>query len=63
MPTIETNRAKIVSRLTREGWELTRHGGEHDVYKHQVKGVISVPRHRTLSIGVARSIAKAARWL
>jgi predicted RNA binding protein YcfA (HicA-like mRNA interferase family) len=63
MPAIETNRVKIVSRLTREGWELARHGGEHDVYRHKIRGVVSVPRHRRLSIGVARSIAKAAGWL
>jgi predicted RNA binding protein YcfA (HicA-like mRNA interferase family) len=55
MAAIETNRVKIVSRLTREG--------EHDVYRHKIKGVVSVPRHRSLSIGVARSIAKAAGWL
>jgi len=47
----------------REGWELSRHGGEHDVYRHPARGVVSVPRHRTLSIGVARSIAKVAGWL
>ena len=59
----ETNRAKVVARLEREGWE-GRHGGEHDVYKHLSRpGIrITVPRHRTLSIGVARSIAKAAGW-
>jgi predicted RNA binding protein YcfA (HicA-like mRNA interferase family) len=64
MPTIETNRTKIVSRLLRERWVLVRHGGEHDIYRHaQRHGVIVVPRHRTLSPGVARSIAKAAGWI
>jgi predicted RNA binding protein YcfA (HicA-like mRNA interferase family) len=60
---VETNRNKIVSRLVREGWMLIRHGSGHDVYRHAQKGVVIVPRHRELSPGVARSIAKAAGWL
>jgi len=41
-----------------------RHGGDHDVYKHPARpGRIVVPRHRTLSLGVARVIAKVAGWL
>jgi len=63
VPAVETNRAKVVSRLLREGWELVRHGGSHDVFRHALKGVIAVPRHRVLSPGVARSIAKVAEWL
>ena len=64
MPVIETDRSKIVRRLEREGWEQVRHGAEHDVYKHVAKpGVVSVPRHRTLSTGVARQIAKTAGWI
>jgi len=36
-------------------------GGDHDVYKHPSKaGRIIVARHRDLSVGVARAIAKAA---
>ncbi len=59
----ERDRGKIVARLTREGWELARHGGEHDIYRHPEKNFpVVVPRHRTLSPGVARSIAKAAGW-
>jgi predicted RNA binding protein YcfA (HicA-like mRNA interferase family) len=60
---VETNRNKIVSRLVKDGWELVRHGGGHDVYRHPHKGVVVVPRHRELSRGVARSIAKAAGWI
>jgi mRNA interferase HicA len=60
---LETNRNKIVSRLLREGWELARHGGGHDVFRHPIKGIVTVPRHRILSWGVARSIAKTAGWL
>jgi predicted RNA binding protein YcfA (HicA-like mRNA interferase family) len=63
-PTIESNRGKVVARLAREGW-IERHGGEHDVYTNPARPgrIISVPRHRTLSIGVARKIAKEAGWL
>jgi predicted RNA binding protein YcfA (HicA-like mRNA interferase family) len=63
MAAAETNRTKVVARLLREDWELARHGGGHDVFKHALRGVVVVPRHRTLSPGVARSIAKAADWL
>ena len=59
---LETNRGKVVARLEREGW-IPRHGGDHDVYKYPSKpGRIVVARHRTLSIGVARVIAKTAGW-
>jgi mRNA interferase HicA len=58
----KTNRSKVAARLEREGWEC-RHGGGHDVYKHPARpGRIIVPRHRTLSPGVAREIAKIAGW-
>src|SRR5689334_9588259 len=33
-PIVETNRNRVVARLVREGWTV-RHGGDHDVYKHQ----------------------------
>jgi predicted RNA binding protein YcfA (HicA-like mRNA interferase family) len=61
-PKFETNRNKVAARLQRDGW-VARHGGEHDVYKHPLRpGRIIVPRHRTLSPGVAREIAKTAGW-
>lgn len=64
MPKVETKRSKVVDRLTAEGWALVRNGAEHDLYRHPHKpGVISVPRHRELTPGVARSIAKTAGWL
>jgi predicted RNA binding protein YcfA (HicA-like mRNA interferase family) len=60
---IETDRRKLVARLEREGW-VGRHGGEHDVYKHPNQpGRIVVPRHRKVSSGVARTIAKQAGWM
>jgi predicted RNA binding protein YcfA (HicA-like mRNA interferase family) len=63
MPGIETNTKKIVARLDRDGW-TSEHGGEHDLYRHPgFPGVrIVVPRHKELSIGVARKIAKQAGW-
>ena len=53
----------IIRRLEREGW-VSRHGGKHDVYTNPAKPQtsIAVPRHRTLSPGVARGIAKDAGW-
>lgn len=60
---MENNTASIVKRLKADGWYLARHGSGHDIYRHpQIKGIITVPRHRTLSPGVLRSIAKKARW-
>ena len=62
MPLVETNRSKIVSRLEREGW-VARSDGRHDVFKHSGrKGRIVLPRHREISIGVARTVAKQAGW-
>jgi predicted RNA binding protein YcfA (HicA-like mRNA interferase family) len=59
-PRLELSRTALAARLVREGW-IVRHGGDHDVYKHpQEPGRIVLPRHRTLSPGVARAVAKAA---
>lgn len=58
---IETNTAKIKARLEKEGWELVG-GAKHDKYKKGGRPAIMVPRHRTLTPGVARAIAKAAGW-
>ena len=59
----ETNRSKIVARLTRDGW-VSEGGAKHDKFAHANKpGLkIMVPRHNILSLGVARNIAKAAGW-
>ena len=60
---LETNTAKIIRRLENEGWYLARHGSGHDIYKNPViDGIITVPRHRTVSPGVADSIAIKAGW-
>jgi len=41
-----------------------RHGKNHDVYTHPDKPrvVIVLPRHRTVSDGVAGGIAEIAGW-
>ena len=60
---METNRNRIERRLMREGWLLHRHGRNHDVYDHpEIEGLIALPRHRVVSIGVARMIGKIAGW-
>jgi predicted RNA binding protein YcfA (HicA-like mRNA interferase family) len=62
-PSLEFARNKVAARLAREGW-IVRHGGDHDVYKHPLRpGRIVLPRHRMLSPGVARAVAKVAGWL
>jgi mRNA interferase HicA len=61
VPAPEANTAKVVSRLVREGWQLARHGGSHDVYRHPQKpGSMVVARHRSLSPGVVRQIGTVA---
>ena len=58
----ETNRAKVVSRSEAEGWANAGGGSHGKFIKADAAYPIVVPRHRTLSPGVARSIAKAAGW-
>jgi predicted RNA binding protein YcfA (HicA-like mRNA interferase family) len=64
MPKIETSARKVIARLEKEGW-VNIGGGSHDRFVNdaQPSVMIAVPRHRELSPGVARSIAKAAGWL
>jgi predicted RNA binding protein YcfA (HicA-like mRNA interferase family) len=63
MAALETNTRKIIGRLEREGW-VNVGGTKHDKLKHPTKREpIQVPRHRTVTPKVARSIAKAAGWL
>jgi predicted RNA binding protein YcfA (HicA-like mRNA interferase family) len=58
---VETNTRKVIDRLKAEGW-VDIGGGGHDRFVHAVKPATMIPvlRHRELSPGVARSIAKAA---
>jgi predicted RNA binding protein YcfA (HicA-like mRNA interferase family) len=58
----ETNTRKIIARLEREGW-VNVGGSKHEKFRHPDKREpIMVPRHRTVTPKVARSIAKAAGW-
>jgi hypothetical protein len=57
----ETNTAKVVRRLEAEGWENTG-GTRHTKFRKAGRPPIMVPRHRTLTLGVAQAIAKAAGW-
>jgi predicted RNA binding protein YcfA (HicA-like mRNA interferase family) len=60
----ETNTRKVIARLEREGWKSTG-GGRHDKYENPARpeATLIVPRHRVLSPGVARDIAKKAGWI
>lgn len=47
----------FINLLLKNGWQFSRHGSNHDVYK---KGNIreSVPRHRTMDDDLAKAIIK-----
>ena len=64
VPKIETNARKIVAPAGK-GRVVNIGGGSHDrfVNDEQPDTMIAVPRHKELSPGVARSIAKAAGWI
>ena len=58
---MEAVTSRIRRRLIRDGWYLSRHGLNHDTYRHPtIRGIITLPRHRRVSMGVAASIAKKA---
>jgi hypothetical protein len=63
MAKVETNRRRIVSRLSSEGW-VSEGGAKHEKFARADRpGVkIMVPRHERLTIGVALNIARAAGW-
>ncbi len=61
MPKAEDDRHKIVAHLEKDGWKNIG-GANHDVFIKPGLRPIQVPRHRTVSPGVARMIAKAAGW-
>ena len=64
MPQVETNTKSVVERLTKDAWR-NEGGAKHTKFAHpDHPGVrIMVPRHKSLTPGVARSIAKAAGWI
>jgi hypothetical protein len=57
----ETNTAKIIARLLKEGWENVG-GTKHAKFRKPGHSSIMVSRHRTVTSGVAKAIAKAAGW-
>ncbi|MGV3491269.1 MAG: type II toxin-antitoxin system HicA family toxin [Devosia sp.] len=57
----ETSTAKIIARLEREGW-INVGGTKHTKFRKPRLPAIMVPRHRSVTPGVAHSIAKAAGW-
>ncbi|MET3602161.1 type II toxin-antitoxin system HicA family toxin [Martelella mangrovi] len=60
---MEQQTAKIIKRLTSDGWYLSRNGANHDIYRHpEIEGIVTVPRHRKVTPGVWKSIAKKAGW-
>lgn len=62
MRTPETTRARIEARLRSDGWS-SEGGTKHEKYVHADRAeTVWLPRHKVISIGVARSIAKAAGW-
>jgi hypothetical protein len=56
MAKVETDRGRILARLRREGW-VAEQGSKHDKFgRTKSPGVkIMMPRHKTLTPGVARS--------
>lgn len=64
MAKVETNARKIIARLEKDGW-INIGGGSHDRFVNEKRAgvMITVPRHRQLTLGTARSIAKAAGWM
>lgn len=64
MPRVETDRRTIVDRLLAAGW-IAEGGAKHEKFAHPHRpGIkIMVPRHKVLSPGVARNIARAADWI
>ena len=57
----ETNTRKIIARLLREGW-INTGGGRHDKFVKTGHVSILVPRHASVTPGVALSIARGAGW-
>jgi predicted RNA binding protein YcfA (HicA-like mRNA interferase family) len=57
----ETNTARIMAGLEKDGWENVG-GTKHAKFRKSGHLPIMVPRHRTVTPGVAQSIARAAGW-
>jgi predicted RNA binding protein YcfA (HicA-like mRNA interferase family) len=60
---VETSTRKVINRLKAEGW-VEVSGAKHDKFEHPDRTeTLIVPRHKELSPGVARSMAKLAGWI
>ena len=60
---MEAATSRIKRRLIRDGWYVSRHALNHDVYRHPtIRGIITLPRHQRVPVGVAASIATKAGW-
>ena len=53
-------RRDLERRLRELGWQLTRHGGRHDVWT-KGEGEIVVPRHSEINDQTANAILRLAR--
>lgn len=59
---IETCVKKIRRRLESEGWKI-KSANSHQKWQHPDKPVmIMIPNHQTLSIGLAKKVARRAGW-
>jgi mRNA interferase HicA len=50
-------RRDLEQMLRRNGWELVRHGGNHDIWKKGDREE-SIPRHREIKESTAKTIIK-----
>ncbi len=50
-------RTDLIKILEKNGFSLSRHGSEHDVYSNEIVKV-SIPRHREINELTARGILK-----
>ena len=51
---------KVIRAFERLGYEVARVRGSHFVLKHPDRVTISIPRHRTVKVGLLLSKIKAA---
>lgn len=52
-------RRDLIDALTANGFELYRHGSNHDIYRKDQKQ-IAIPRHKEINEETAKSILKEA---
>lgn len=56
----EIKKKDAEAELIKAGWSIIRQSGKHDVWASPDGAMtVAVPRHRTISAGVVRQIAKA----